>query len=694
MVVINLDHIIPYHPSLFLKPPSKPSQPRASRSEVSGHSHFPLPPPSKSHPLPPRPPLPPPRHPFSQSASPALQNSSSSVLYRSSGPLKVINVPPDPASSTDIRHTTETNDFDKEFAKLDDATTFEGQPCLNPSVDNGKYQEDDGGGNVAKGQSVELSSENKTKEWIADRPQVAPAQAHLTHKVEGTTPSEPVNSELLATYTESVDAKSGNCVLDGSSSSNQNDDYGSAETCESLADNVLTNTAESEFVPYDDPTRPDSLCETTATPTTDSSQIGRPATVEEDSILGLAGHQQSLHNEQDTRPTDEDGTQTAVHPADDAESMIHASDAPQQPETCAVSESSSQNPLKSPSRSYSVSVVIPERPDIIATVEQAKPSPRMPSMGRRKRRSVSPSDIDSDYLGDNGYAYGNEDDDDSDTLPHPRKRRRRGGTMRQRRGQVRHNTRGTTQRKTIRFDEPRHHCQITGLQDIETIPVRGYLTRQVLLSRVVYSFTFEEDRTTDLLSNESTRSPSEDQDDSLQSGHKARSNRRPSGYATGRRVTVLSEEDKLLMKLKQKDHLPWSEIVKHFPGRTKGSLQVRYSTKLKGLTWLDESSEAANGLDSSSHESVSLARLGLYDIRLFTFRRETSDAIPPVEHLQTSLQHGPHGRASVPLPEIRPPVCEMCSQNVCVSGSGIMGHVKQGFTAAIPKRKAQIHAKV
>jgi hypothetical protein len=44
--------------------------------------------------------------------------------------------------------------------------------------------------------------------------------------------------------------------------------------------------------------------------------------------------------------------------------------------------------------------------------------------------------------------------------------------------------------------------------------------------------------------------------------------------------------------------------MKHFPGRTKGSLQVRYSTKLRGLSWFDGSSEAANGLDSSLHESA------------------------------------------------------------------------------------------
>ncbi|EAW20721.1 SANT/Myb-like DNA-binding domain-containing protein [Aspergillus fischeri NRRL 181] len=322
--------------------------------------------------------------------------------------------------------------------------------------------------------------------------------------------------------------------------------------------------------------------------------------------MALAERQQSqsLHKEHDTFPGDEDGAQTTLRPTDDAASMTRASNAPEQPETCAVSESGSRNHLKSPSRSYSVSVVVPERPSIIATAEQTKTNFQRSSMDKRKRNSVSPSDIDNDDHGDNDYADGNDDGDDSDTLPHPRKRRRRGATVRQRTGQERHNTQRTARRKTVCFDEPRHHCQTTGLQDIETIPVRGYLTRQVLLSRVVYSFTFEEDRTTDLLLNKSTRSTLEDQGDGLQSGYSARSNRKPSGCATSRRVAVLSEEDKLLMKLKQKDHLPWSEIVKHFPGRTKGSLQVRYSTKLRSLSWFDETSEAASGLDSSLHESA------------------------------------------------------------------------------------------
>jgi hypothetical protein len=71
--------------------------------------------------------------------------------------LQVANVTQVPTSSIDIRHTTETNDFDEEFAKLD-AATFSGQPCLSPFMDKDKYRQDDGGDNVATGQSVGLSS--------------------------------------------------------------------------------------------------------------------------------------------------------------------------------------------------------------------------------------------------------------------------------------------------------------------------------------------------------------------------------------------------------------------------------------------------------------------------------------------------------------------------------------------------------
>jgi hypothetical protein len=50
------------------------------------------------------------------------------------------------------------------------------------------------------------------------------------------------------------------------------------------------------------------------------------------------------------------------------------------------------------------------------------------------------------------------------------------------------------------------------------------------------------------------------------------SNEKPSARAT----RFLPDE-----RTEEKRSLPWNQIVKHFPGRTKGTRQVRYSTKLK-----------------------------------------------------------------------------------------------------------------
>lgn len=45
--------------------------------------------------------------------------------------------------------------------------------------------------------------------------------------------------------------------------------------------------------------------------------------------------------------------------------------------------------------------------------------------------------------------------------------------------------------------------------------------------------------------------------------------------------TFSEEDDKLLIKLKEKDELPWAEIAEYFLQRSKETLQVHYSTKLK-----------------------------------------------------------------------------------------------------------------
>jgi hypothetical protein len=43
-------------------------------------------------------------------------------------------------------------------------------------------------------------------------------------------------------------------------------------------------------------------------------------------------------------------------------------------------------------------------------------------------------------------------------------------------------------------------------------------------------------------------------------------------HAVGKDTRYSPEEDELLEELNGRDNLPWKEIVKHFPGRAKGSL--------------------------------------------------------------------------------------------------------------------------
>ena len=62
--------------------------------------------------------------------------------------------------------------------------------------------------------------------------------------------------------------------------------------------------------------------------------------------------------------------------------------------------------------------------------------------------------------------------------------------------------------------------------------------------------------------------------------------RRPSGP----KAKFTAEDDALLLDLKEKHDLTWKMISDFFPGRTSGTLQVRYCTKLKakGVNWTDE----------------------------------------------------------------------------------------------------------
>ena len=50
---------------------------------------------------------------------------------------------------------------------------------------------------------------------------------------------------------------------------------------------------------------------------------------------------------------------------------------------------------------------------------------------------------------------------------------------------------------------------------------------------------------------------------------------------SGKPQLYLSEDNALLVRLKEREGMSWSEIAQHFPGRNVSSLQVHYSTKLR-----------------------------------------------------------------------------------------------------------------
>jgi hypothetical protein len=58
----------------------------------------------------------------------------------------------------------------------------------------------------------------------------------------------------------------------------------------------------------------------------------------------------------------------------------------------------------------------------------------------------------------------------------------------------------------------------------------------------------------------------------------------------GPKLKFTPEDDALLVELKENRSLTWKQIAEFFPGRSSGTLQVRYCTKLKAKTtqWTDE----------------------------------------------------------------------------------------------------------
>jgi hypothetical protein len=176
-----------------------------------------------------------------------------------------------------------------------------------------------------------------------------------------------------------------------------------------------------------------------------------------------------------------------------------------------------------------------------------------------------------------------DDPRESSTIPHRTKRVRRAAPPRAQYAIP--NSTNVAKSLDVLADQ----TPLTSLRDIETIPVRGFLTRQILLSKVVYSFTVEEQ-----FEHSYVRASARILSDSRkQVGSRPIKPHHPEvsrAGATNRSNRFLSEDDQLLIKLKEDRGLPWKEIAKIFPERSEGSLQVRYCTRLKsryagGLSW-------------------------------------------------------------------------------------------------------------
>ncbi|KAJ5404003.1 hypothetical protein N7509_003874 [Penicillium cosmopolitanum] len=127
---------------------------------------------------------------------------------------------------------------------------------------------------------------------------------------------------------------------------------------------------------------------------------------------------------------------------------------------------------------------------------------------------------------------------------------------------------------------PRDRHPISSLPDIETIPIRGFLTREILLSKVVYSITFEE-RTEHICMQE----PVEALPDCTRKAQRRKLPRQKKHQAgkSIRPARALSKDDKLLIELKKERGLT-----------SVGSLQVRYSTRLKSRCGRRDGRSATN----------------------------------------------------------------------------------------------------
>ncbi|CAG8902812.1 unnamed protein product [Penicillium egyptiacum] len=210
-----------------------------------------------------------------------------------------------------------------------------------------------------------------------------------------------------------------------------------------------------------------------------------------------------------------------------------------------------------------------------------------------------PDDTDNaDYVRESGEgAYGN-------SVPSYRSKSARRPAVRLKSRPPRHNTKRLLVDEAVQSKGVADQTSLTSLRDIETIPVQGFLTRQILFSRVIYSVTVEEQaehscsqRSGRATSHYENKSGSQHSKQPPQKGSRA-------GKTTGP-TRFLPKDDQLLIELKEERSLPWKRIAEYFPGRSEGSLQVRYCTRLKGGRKAGNSGRSSHATSKSSYRGAS-----------------------------------------------------------------------------------------
>ncbi|KAH7364881.1 hypothetical protein BKA65DRAFT_145706 [Rhexocercosporidium sp. MPI-PUGE-AT-0058] len=194
-------------------------------------------------------------------------------------------------------------------------------------------------------------------------------------------------------------------------------------------------------------------------------------------------------------------------------------------------------------------------------------------------------DIGHEMVNDGGTDDSNDEDyDDMSGVaaseirrpPRPRKRVKRAKDME-------HNdveTPSSTHSLSVSYQATAATSSVS-IQESEEIPIHGYLTLKAIESKVVYCLTFSQELLPEPSGTSQRQgiprsvSSSSDRRDSERLPVQERDMNRPV-----RNSRFSSEDDTLLLQLKGKG-LSWDEISDHFPGRSKGTLQVHYSTKLK-----------------------------------------------------------------------------------------------------------------